>query len=195
MVRMLVVRNRRSARRFGRLAAPLVLLAASVAFVAGGVRDAASLGGVVFTVLGVLGIAAFGAAVVVGAGGLISARPVLELDEDGVRRPAPWPRSRRADRLLPWPEVSALCLVRRGVPTRRRGVQDHLIFLTGEEAAEHARSAAKPQLVALTLTEPPPGVEASPWRFEPASTWDASLKDIAAEARRHGVRIIDRRAR
>ncbi|HEX2316210.1 MAG TPA: hypothetical protein VHJ17_20890, partial [Thermomonospora sp.] len=124
---MLAVRVRPSWHRAGRVLSPLIALGASVAFVVGGLRgDGWAAAG--FLVLGVLGTVFFGAGAVLAAGGLVSRRPVLVLDETGVRRPAAWPRPRRRDRVLPWPDVAALCLISRGVAARGSQVPDHLLF-------------------------------------------------------------------
>ncbi|SEG42128.1 hypothetical protein SAMN04489712_105118 [Thermomonospora echinospora] len=190
---MLTVRARPSWYRAGRVASPLIAFGASVAFVTGGARGGTGFAAMGFLVLGVLGIAFFGAGTVLAAGNLLGRRPVLELDEQGVRRPAPWPRRRRRDRVLPWPQVEALCLVSRGVAARGSRVRDHLVFLSSPQAAEHARTAPKPQLVALVLTDLPGGSEHAPWLLMADPDWNVPLKDIVAEVRRHGVPIIDRR--
>lgn len=177
----------------GHVVAPLILLAASVAFMAGGLQRGAGFASVVFVVLGIVGIVAFGTAMVIATGRLLIRRPVLELGPGGVRRPAGWPRSRAADRVLPWSEVTALCLVSRGVPTRKRGVLDYLIFLTDDAAAANVRNAERPQLIALTMSDLPAGAEVAPWRFAAEASWDTSLKEIASVVRRHKVPILDRR--
>jgi hypothetical protein len=189
----LAVRVRPSWYRAGRVASPLIAFGASVAFVLGGARGGTGFAALGFLVLGVLGIAFFGVGTVLAAGHLLSRRPVLELDAEGVRRPAAWPRRRRADRVLAWSQVEALCLVSRGVAARGSRVRDHLIFLSSAAAAEQARTAPKPQLVALVLTDLPGGAQHAPWLLVSEPDWDVPVKQIVAEVRRHGVPIIDRR--
>jgi hypothetical protein len=195
MTTALAVRDRRTWGRAWRLLAPLILLAASIVFVSGGAGDLRSAGGAVFVVLGCAGIAMFGAALLLGAGALLSGRPVLALDAAGVRRPARWPLPRRADRLLPWSRLAAVCLVRRAMPTRRGGVQDYLIFLADPETAELARTSAKPQLIALVLTDVPGSARLGPWRFATEPTWDVPLDDLTDRLGDRGVPVIDRRVR
>ncbi|MFC9972563.1 hypothetical protein ACFVH6_16920 [Spirillospora sp. NPDC127200] len=190
------VRGKPTWRAAGQMLACLILVLASVGFVSGGVMRGMGLGSVLFGVLGAAGIVLFGAGLLVSAGALVARRPVLELDAEGVRRPARWPLPRRADRTLPWPEVTALAALRRGVHGSRRGEQDYLVFLPSPELAELARTAERPQLVALTLTDVPATAAAVPWCVPVDASWDASLPEIVRQARRRKeVPVIDRRKR
>ncbi|MFI6517357.1 hypothetical protein ACIBF1_17505 [Spirillospora sp. NPDC050679] len=190
------VRGKPTWRAAGQVLACLILVLASVGFVGGGVMRGMGLGSVLFAVLGAVGIVLFGAGLLVSAGALVARRPVLELDAEGVRRPARWPLPRRADRTLPWPEVTALAALRRGVHGSRRGEQDYLVFLPSPELAELARTAERPQLVALTLTDVPATAAAVPWCVPVDGSWDASLPEIVRQARRRKeVPVIDRRKR
>ncbi|HEY8479633.1 MAG TPA: hypothetical protein VIL71_07370 [Spirillospora sp.] len=190
------VRVRVTRREVGRLLATLILLAAAVAFVAGGVADGASVGGVVFTAVGFAGLALFGTGFVLAAGRAVARRPVLELSDDGVRRPARWPLPRRAGRTLPWAEVRAIAALRRGVPGTRRGELDYVVFLRTPELAEMARTWERPRLVALTMRDVPATAEAAAWCFAVERGWDATLRQVVEEARaRRRVPVIDRRTR
>ncbi|MFG2005868.1 hypothetical protein ACGFNU_42635 [Spirillospora sp. NPDC048911] len=186
------VRTRLTWRGVVQITACLILVAASAAFVAGGLMRGMSAGSVLFVVLGVAGLVLFGAGLFTST--LISRRPVLELAAEGVRRPARWPLPRRADKVLPWPEIHAMCAVRRGLAGAKRGEQDYLIFLPSAELLETARTADRPQLVALTLPDVPATAEAARWCFAVDASWTASLKEIVTEARRHHqIPVVDRR--
>ncbi|TYK49154.1 hypothetical protein [Actinomadura decatromicini] len=190
------VRQRVTWRGTWRLVAFLILFLASVAFVTGGIVRGAGVGSVTITVLGVAGLAMFGAGLAVSAGGMLTRRPVLELAADGVRRPARWPLPRRSGRVLPWPEVAAVAALRRGVGGTRRGEQDYLVFLPTEELAELARTSERPHLVALTMRDVPATAAAVPWCFAVDEGWDATLAQVVKQARRfRRVPVIDRRAK
>lgn len=188
----LTVRVRPSWHWAGRVVSSLIICLAAGAFVVGGARGD-GLVDYVFLAVGVLGAVFFGAGALLSAGRLLSRRPVLELDADGVRRPAAWPRPRSRDRVLPWSQIAAVCLVSRGVAARSGQARDHLLFLTDPQDAEHARTADKPQLVAFTLTDLPAGERHAPWLLVCDPDWDVPLKRIVAKARAHGVPVIDRR--
>ncbi|REE95908.1 hypothetical protein [Thermomonospora umbrina] len=188
---MLAVRLRPSWYQAGRVVSPLIAFGASAAFVVGGLRGGgwAAAG---FVILGVLGGAFFGGGAVLAAGALLSRRPLLEVDDEGVRRPAPWPRPRRRDRFLPWSDVAGLCLISRSVAARGSRVRDHLLFLSDPEIVDHARTAPRPHLVALVLADLP-GARHAPWVLISEPDWDVPLKAIVAEVARHDVDVIDRR--
>ncbi|GLW62274.1 hypothetical protein Arub01_05180 [Actinomadura rubrobrunea] len=196
------VRTRPTPRAAGQAVALALLVAASAGFVVGGLAGRAGFGAVLFVVLGVLGLVLFGAGLLRAVGVLLGRRPVLEIDETGVRRPARWPLPRRADRVLPWQRVAAMCALRRGVAGTRRGEQDYLVFLPSAELAEAARTARRSLLVALTLPDAPataalPGAgEAAAWCFPVEPSWDASLKEVVSAVRsRRPIPVIDRRRR
>jgi hypothetical protein len=188
------VRARLTWRGTFQITACLILIVASVAFITGGLMSGLSVGSIAFIALGVVGIAMFGAGLSTTAGTLISRRPLLEIDGEGVRRPARWPLPRRADRVLPWSRVHALCALRRGVPGAKRGEQDYLVVLSSAELVETARTEERPKLVVLTLPDVPATAEAARWCFAVDASWSASLKEIVSAARkRHEVPVIDRR--
>ncbi|RFU41137.1 hypothetical protein DZF91_13450 [Actinomadura logoneensis] len=178
-----------------------ILLLASAGFVAGGLmRGGSGVGSLVFIVLGALGLVAFGGGFLAAVGGPLARRPVLELDSEGVRRPAPWPLPRSRDRVLPWTDVTALAALRRGVPGTKRGEQDYLVFLGTDALVELARTAERPALVAFTLADVPattPGMrEAARWCVGVEQGWDTTLPTLVKEIRRRRkVPVVDRRAR
>ncbi|GAA0564173.1 hypothetical protein [Actinomadura livida] len=178
------------------LVASLILLAASAAFVAGGVTGGATLGGVMFSIFGFAGLALFGTGLFLSAGQMAARRPVLELDADGVRRTARWPLPRRAGKTLPWADVQAIAALRRGLDGTRRGELDYVVFLRTPELVEMARTSGRPQLVAMTMRDVPVTAEAVQWCFAVERNWDANLPRIVKEARaRHRVPVIDRRTK
>ncbi|MGP4023948.1 hypothetical protein [Actinomadura sp. 3N407] len=190
------VRVRATWRAIWQLLATLILFLASAGFVAGGVTGGASVGGVMFTVLGFAGLALFGTGLFMSAGGMLARRPVLELNGDGVRRPPRWPLPRGAGRTLPWADVAAITALRRGVGGTRRGEQDYIVFLPTAELAELARTSGRPRLVALTMRDVPATAEAVRWCFAVEQGWDATLPQIVKEARRRRrVPVIDRRTK
>ncbi|MFD0683162.1 hypothetical protein [Actinomadura fibrosa] len=176
------------------LVALLILVGASVAFVAGAVMHGVSAAGLAFLLLGAVGAAGFGTALLVSAGSMLARRPVLELGPAGVRRPARWPLPRARGRTLPWTDVAAIAALRRGVPSGRKGELDYVVFLPTEELAELARTSERPGLVALTMRDVPATAEAVPWCFAVERGWDATLPQIVKQARRRRpVPVIDRR--
>ncbi|RAY14530.1 hypothetical protein DPM19_16175 [Actinomadura craniellae] len=177
----------------GHLLAAVLLLASSAAFVSGGVMAPFGVAGTVFVVLGGIGLVFFGFGVLSATGRLFGLRAVLELDPDGIRRPAAWPLPRRADRVLPWDELSGLCALARGVG-KRGTARNYLVFLPGAETVEAVRDAGRPELVALTLPETALGARTAPWCFAVEPAWTASLTEIVKATReRREVPFLDRR--
>lgn len=126
-------------------------------------------GGALDVVMGVLAIVLFGGGGLLAASRHLSRRPVLLLDDEGVRIPAPWPRSADDDLVIPWKDVTGVCACAKALHHRGGTVFMHyLVFLTEEE---------------------PPELPPSPWRPEPAvrirSTWNRTVDEVLAEARRH----------
>ncbi|MFC5749406.1 hypothetical protein [Actinomadura rugatobispora] len=188
------VRIKATWRDSGQLIAMLVLVVASAGFVGSGLIRGAGTGSAVFVVLGALGLVVFGAGLLGAFGKLLGRRPLLELTDEGVRRPARWPMPRSGDRLLPWSRVTAMAAVRRGMAGTRRGEQDFLVFLPSGELLEMARTAERPQLIALTLPDVPATAEAAAWCFEVERGWDVPLKEVVVQARRrHEIPVVDRR--
>jgi hypothetical protein len=68
------------------------------------------------------------------------------------------------------------------------------VFLPSDGLMEMARTAERPSLVALTLTDVPATAEAAPWCFAVEPSWDAPLKEIVVQVRRRReIPVIDRR--
>ncbi|GAA1785060.1 hypothetical protein GCM10009834_50800 [Streptomonospora arabica] len=138
-------------------------------------------GGLVDVVMGLLAVLVFGGAGVVSIARLLSPRPVLVLDGEAARFPAPWPRSAREDIVLPWRDVALLRACTQVVPHRGGTVSMHYLdFVPTSEADRPFRT-------------PPP------WRTDHAvrvrPTWNHSLDEIveAAHAHRPGLRFEDLR--
>ncbi|WP_067455481.1 hypothetical protein [Actinomadura macra] len=188
------VRNRVTWWGVWQLLALLILCLASAGFVGGAVMRGTGVGSLAFLLLGVAGLALFGAGLVMSAGGMLARRPVLVFDADGVRRPARWPLPRASGRVLPWTDVTAITALRRSVAHGRGAEQDYVVFLPTAELAELARTAERPRLVALTMRDVPATAEAVPWCFAVEAGWDARLPQIVKQARRRRpVPVIDRR--
>jgi hypothetical protein len=167
----------------------LVLVAFSVVFAVAAVPALPGAGAVLFLVVGVAGTLVFTAVLVTTAGQLLDRRPVLELDDEGVRLPAPWPR--RRDRVLTWPDVAAAVVWNRPVPRGRRGLAEYLAFLPAAEGAGVVPSA---ELLALGL-EDVPGVATAHWATQIHPGWDTGADEIIAEIRRRGIPAVDARTR
>lgn len=160
-----------------------LLAAVSAAFVAGGAADPASFGGVLFLLLGAAGLALFGAGTVATAGQLLAGRPVLEIDDEGIHRPAAWPRTRR---LLRWDDLAAVALWRQGVPAGRSH-REYLAFIPRGAVAGTEIAAIRPAAV--------PGIAPPQWSIPVSDAWDRPVDDVVAAVRRHrAVPFADRRS-
>ncbi|MDA8370355.1 MAG: hypothetical protein M0026_10860 [Nocardiopsaceae bacterium] len=121
--------------------------------------------------IGLLALLIFGGGGLLAASRVLSRRPILVLDDAGVRLVAPWPRSSAEDTFLAWDDIVLIRACTQAVPHRRGTAGLHyLVFLVGEEADQPFRAP-------------------SPWeprhavRIRP--TWDRSVEEVAAEARRY----------
>jgi hypothetical protein len=151
----------------------LALTGVSATFIVGGTADPASFGGALFLLLGVAGVALFGGATLVLAGNLAGRRPILEIDDEGIRRPAGWPR--RASRLLRWDDLAAVVAWSQGIPAGR-GHHQHLVFLPKGDPGI-------------------PGIAEPRWSIPVSAAWDRSVEDVVRAVRRHrAVPFADRRA-
>jgi hypothetical protein len=176
-----------------------VVLAFSVVFVvsaAPGLGRGSAAGAVLYVTVGVAGIVLCAGGLVTAAVRLLAGRPVLELDDQGVRLPAPWPWPRARDRFLRWADVAAVVLWSNPVPHGRRALADHLAFLPTRESAGPASPSA--ELHALIQAEPAesarvPGVATAHWALPVSPGWDAGVEEIIAEVRRHGRPAADLR--
>jgi hypothetical protein len=163
----------------------LLLSGVSVAFIVGGAADPASFGGVLFLVLGAAGILLFTGSTLALAGNVLARRPVLEIDDDGIRRPGGWPR--RASHLLAWDDLAAVCAWSQGIQGRHH--LHHLTFLPRGDADKPPSGA---EILAIKV-KGVPGVPEPRWSF-PVGAWDRTVEDIVAAVRRHrDVPFADRR--
>src|SRR3569833_59323 len=85
----------------------VALLVFSVIFGASGVPSLPGVGAVLYLLVGVAGVLLCTAGLAATAGRLLARRPVLGLDDRGVRLPAPWPWPRARDRCLGWAAQAA----------------------------------------------------------------------------------------
>ncbi|MCO6009526.1 hypothetical protein NE236_31600 [Actinoallomurus purpureus] len=192
---MTAVRRRTATQDVAAAARVTVLLAVSVAFVAGGARGLPAFGGVLFLIVGASGIALFGGRLVLSVGRVAGRRPVLELDEREVRLPAAWPRSRADDRRLAWPEVASVVLwSQAALRGRRLRSVEQLTFLPTAERAEGSPPPPSAELLAMGLDDVP-GVATLHWSIEVSPGWDTDLATIFAEIHRRGVPTADVRSR
>ncbi len=181
------VRLRPTLRTVAQVIGRLLLTGVSVLFIVGGGADPASFGGVLFLLLGAAGVALFGSSALVLTGNLVARRPVLEIDDEGVRRPAGWPR--RASRLLRWDDLAAVGVWSQGVPAGR-GHRQYLAFLPRGEAD---RPAAGAEILAIKMTGVP-GIAEPRWSIPISEAWDRTAEEVVTAVRRHRpVPFADRR--
>ncbi|WP_106399560.1 hypothetical protein [Actinocorallia populi] len=176
----LTVRLKPSFRGSGQAVGVLILLFCSVMFVIGGLADPASAGGVVFLLLGVTGVVAFGAVLAVVAGHLLGRRPLLVLDGEGVRVPAKWPLPRSRDRFLPWGEVAAVCAWTEGIPGGK-GLAHRLAFLPAEDSP-HARATSGAEMLRVK-TQGLPGVPVLRWSVPVLDGWTVPQDRVIEQVR------------
>lgn len=138
-------------------------------------------GGLLDVVMGLLAVLFFGGAGIGSIARLLSPRPVLVLDAQGARFPAPWPRSAREDIFLAWDDIALLRACTQVVPHRGGTVNMHYLDLVP------TREADRP------FRTPPPWGADHAVRVRP--TWDHSLDEIVAAAHvyRPGLPFDDRR--
>lgn len=183
------VRLRPTGRTVLQIAGRVLLCGVSAAFIVGGLAHPASVGGVLFLLLGAVGVVLFAGGALTMIGNLAAGRPVLEISAEGVRRPAGWPR--RGGRVLPWDDLAAVCAWSQGIPSGR-GHQHHLTFLPRGEADRPAPGA---EILAIKVRGLP-GVADPRWSLSVTPAWDASIDDVVAAVRRHrDVPCRDRRDR
>ncbi|GAB2811244.1 hypothetical protein GCM10022221_05860 [Actinocorallia aurea] len=175
------VRLRPSFQGSGQVIGVTILLVCSVLFVIGGLADPASVGGVVFLLLGGTGTLAFGAVLLVLLGHLLGRRPLLVLEDEGVRIPAKWPMPRDGDRVLPWAEVASVCAWSQGVPTGK-GLAHQLAFLPVPESAQAAKVSGAEIL--RVKTQGLPGVAVLRWNVATLPGWTVKADDVIREVRK-----------
>lgn len=165
----------------------LVLLAFSAVFTATAVPALPGVGAVLYLVIGVAGVLLCAVGLVAMAGRFLTHRPVLEIDDHGVRLPAPWPWPRAHDRALRWADLAAVVVWSRPVPRGRRGVVERLAFLP-----VRAEGSPSPELLALGLDDVP-GVATGRWAVTVSPGWDPGVDDVLAEVRRRELPAADLR--
>ncbi len=190
----LEVRRRPVAGDVRAVGCAVVLVAFSLVFALAAIPALPGVGAVVFLVVGVAGTLLFAGLAASMAGQLAARRPVLVLDADGVRIPAPWPWPGTRDRLLPWPEVAAAVVWNRPVPRGRRGVAEHLAFLPTRESAGRTGPPPSEELVALHLDDLP-GYPTARWSVQVSPGWDIGVDEIAAGVRERNLPVADARTR
>jgi hypothetical protein len=192
----LKVRRRATAPGVRKIMTAVITAVTSVLFVVGGSAHPTGFGGILFILLGVAGLALCAAGALVFAGQATGRRPVLELDDQGIRVPAVWPRSRRADRVLPWSELAAVCAWSQGPPSGGRGTvfPHHLAFLPAAEGDGRTPPENGAELLAIKVT----GVACVPtlrWSVAVRPGWDTTVEEIAKAVQEHrdDVPFVDRR--
>lgn len=186
---MTEVRLRPSLRGSGQALGVITLVVCSVFFIIGGLYDPASIGGIIFITLGAVGVLGFGGVLVVILGHLLGRRPLLVLDDEGVRIPAKWPLSRSRDRFLPWTDIATVCAWSQGVPTGK-GLAHQLAFLPTEES-EAAQDPSGSEMV-MIKTQGLPGVAIYRWSVPILPGWTVKPDEVFKAAKQH-VPFEDRR--
>ena len=171
-----------------------VLLVFSVIFAASAIPALPRVGAVLYLLIGVAGVLLCVAGLVATAGRLLARRPILELDEHGVRLPAPWPWPRARDRSLVWADLGAVVLWSSPVPRGRRTLVEHLAFLPTSDGAERLQPPPSAELLALSADDLP-GVPTTHWSIQISPGWDPGVDEILAEVRRHELPTTDLRDR
>jgi hypothetical protein len=172
----------------------VVLLAFSVVFAVIAIPALPGPGAVLYLLAGLAGALLCAAVLTVLAGQAMSGRAVLELDERGVRLPAPWPWPRSRDRVLAWPDVAAVVVWSGQVSRGRSGVADRLAFLPTTRCAERTGPPRSPEILALGVAGLP-GVATAQWSIEAVPGWDVGLDEVVAEVRDRGGTVTDVRSR
>lgn len=169
-----------------------VLLVFSAVFVVAAIPALPRVGAVLYLLVGVAGVLLCVAGLAATAGRLLARRPILELDEHGVRLPAPWPWPRARDRFLSWADLGAVVLWSSPVPRGRRGLVEHLAFLPASE-----RGRPSPELLALSAIPATglPGVPTTDWSIPISPGWDPGVDEVLAEVRRRELPATDLRDR
>lgn len=170
----------------------VVLLVFSAVFAVAAVPSLPRAGAVLYLLVGVAGVLLCGVGLATAAGRLLARRPVLELDEDGVRLPAPWPWPRTRDRVLDWTDLASAVVWH--TPSPRGRAVTGLAFLPTTAAAERIGPPPSAEILALGLDDVP-GVASARWATRIQPGWDTDAERILAEVRRHGLPAVDARTR
>jgi hypothetical protein len=172
----------------------VVVLVFSAVFAAAAIPALPGVGAVLFLAVGTAGVLLCVTGLAATAGRLLARRPILELDDHGVRLPAPWPWPRARDRSLGWPDLGAVVLWSSPVPRGRRALVEHLAFLPTPGGAERSQPPPSAELLALA-PEDLPGVPTTHWSLPISPGWDPGLEEVLAEVRRRERPCTDLRDR
>ncbi|MBB4932161.1 hypothetical protein F4561_002981 [Lipingzhangella halophila] len=157
------------------------LFAACLVFSVAGVALIVRGGAAVDTVLGVLAVLLFGGGGLLAASPMLSRRPVLVLDPAGVRVVAPWPRPVSDDLVVPWADIARIRAATQVVPHRGDTMLLHYLVFVPRDATDRALRPPVPWELSYAVRARP--------------TWDRTIEEIVAEARRHRPDLVfeDRR--
>jgi hypothetical protein len=175
-----------------KITAGVIMAFASAMFVAGGATHPASFGGVLFLLLGGAGLLLCLGTAVVAAGNVVSRRPVLVLEDSGVRVPPLWPLPRSRDRVLAWADVAAVCAWVQGPPSDKKAAALGRLYLSFLPSGEGVDNGA--ELLATKVTGL--GCRATlRWTARVSPGWDATIEEVVAEAAGHraGAPFVDKR--
>ncbi|CAM4024590.1 STM3941 family protein [Nocardiopsis rhodophaea] len=138
-------------------------------------------GGTVDIVIGLLAVVMFGGGGLLAASRVLSRRPTLVLDSEGVRVVAPWPRSSVDDLWLTWDDIALIRTCSQDIHYYRGTARQwYLVFVPHSEADQPFH---------------PP----TPWEPNRAvrvrRSWDHTVDEVVAAARRYrpGLALDDRR--
>ncbi|RNL85037.1 STM3941 family protein [Halostreptopolyspora alba] len=126
--------------------------------------------------LGLAALLLFGGGGLLAASPMLSRRPVLVMDDTGVRVLAPWPRSTSGDLVVAWRDIARIRAATQVVP--RRGETMLLHYLVFVPRGETGRAFHPP-----APWEPSYAVRAHP-------TWDRTIEEVVAEAHRHRPDLV-----
>lgn len=138
-------------------------------------------GGTTDIVIGLLAVVLFGGGGLLASSRVLSRRPTLVLDTEGVRVVARWPRSSADDLWLAWEDIALIRVCSQEIPYQRGAVhQWYLVFVPHSEADQPFRPPA-------------------PWEPNRAvrvhRTWNHTVDEVVEAARRYrpGLAFDDRR--
>ena len=174
------------------ITAGVIMTFASAMFVVGGVADPASVGGVLFLALGGAGLLLCVGTAAVAAGGVLSRRPVLILEDSGVRVPPLWPLPRGRDRVLAWSEVAAVCAWIQGPPSDKKAAALGRLYLSFLPSGEGVDPGA--ELLATKVTGL--GCRATlRWTTRVSPGWTSTVEEVVAEVAEHRAEaaFVDKR--
>ncbi len=125
---------------------------------------------------GALAVLLFGGGGLLAASPLLSRRPVLVLDEGGVRAVAPWPRRRSHDRTMGWDDIARIRAVTQVVPHRGGTLLLHYLEFVSHDATGRHFAPPTPWETSFTVRA--------------QATWDHTIDEIVAKAHRHRVNLV-----